>query len=247
MRILCLLLLFLFSRVALADPVETWSELLLLPAYCRGTQLIRVLSKDQTSIEQYVAIYGDAYRHLHHYCWALNAENKANRISDANRRQSALTNALSDFKYFLDLTPPSFPLLPEIYFSRARILFALKRDMNAVRDLNKAIELKADYAPAYDRLSDYYLGIGDKSNSIKILEQGISHTKNSNNVTYFINKLGKLGVIYTIPTDNVIPESASMSAPISAAASEAFPPDHAEKNSQADPSAKPNPYCRFCP
>ena len=249
MRILYLLLFSIFSSGAQADQVENLSELALLPAYCRGTQLIRIISKDPMPIEQYVAIYGDAYRNLHHYCWGLNAENKANGISDPYLRKSKLTYALDDFKYFLDRASSSFSLLPEIYFSRARILFSLKRNMEAVADLNKAIELKANFDPAYDRLSDYYLSVGDKNNAIKILEQGISNTKNSNNVTFFTYKLEKLGTTYQIPTGNVVNEPASVpdQSPAAASSTEPLVPDHAEKNSQADQQAKPNPYCRFCP
>ena len=268
-----LLVLIIFSSSAWADPVRDLSELALLPQFCRGTQQIRVISKDPRPIEQYMAIYGEAYKHLHHYCWALNTENNAFRISDDYLRKSKLTNSLADFKYFLDRAPPTFPLLPEVYTSRARILFKLKRNVEALMDLNKAIELKADYVPAYARLSDYYQGIGDKSNAIKSLEQGISHTKNPTNVTFFIRKLEKLGKTYQGTPGSALPKedesahdkkpgdltekkesdgndqaSVPDKTPLPATPStENITPDPTGKDTPVDQPAKPNPYCRFCP
>lgn len=268
-----LLVLIIFSSSARADQVESLSELALLPTYCRGTQVIRAISKDPTPIDQYVAIYGEAYRHLHHYCWALNAENKALRIRDDYLRRSKLTYALEDYKYFLDRAPPTFSLLPEIYTSRARVLFTLKRDVEAVRDLVKVIELKPDYGPAYARLSDYYQRVGDKSNAIKILEQGISNTNNDNNVTFFIRKLEELGKTYqgTLgsalqkedesahdkkPSDLTEKKESAGNAQASppdqtslpaTSSTENITPDRAGQNTPADQQAKPNPYCRFCP
>ena len=271
-RIIYLLFLAILSPVAWADPVRDLSELALLPQYCRGTQQIRSISKDSRPIEQYVTIYGYAYIHLHHYCWALNTENNALRLKPGDRR-AKLTYSLADYKYFLDRAPPNFILLPEIYTSRARVLFTLKRDVEAVMDLVKAIELKADYAPAYARLSDYYQGVGDKSNAIKILEQGISHTKNPTNVAFFIRKLEKLGITYQGTAGSALPKenesthdkkpsdlteekesagndqaSVPDKTPLPATPStENVTPDLTGKDTPADQQAKPNPYCRFCP
>lgn len=267
-----LLVLIIFISSAWADEVKNLSELALLPQYCRGTQLIRSISKDTRPIEQYVAIYGSTYIHLHHYCWALNTENNALRLKPGDRRVK-LTYSLADYKYVLDRAPTSFILLPEIYTSRARVLFTLKRDVEAVMDLNKAIQLKADYSPAYARLSDYYQGVGDKSNAIKILEQGISHTKNPTNVAFFIRKLEKLGKTYQGAPGSALPQEDESAhdkkpgdltekkentdntqanqpdkTPLPATPStENVTPDLTGKDTPADQQAKPNPYCRFCP
>ena len=267
MRIIYLLFLPILIPAAWADQVESMSELALLPAYCRGTQQIRSISKDTTPIEQYMAIYGAAYYHFHHYCWALNAENNADKISDDYLRQSKLGSSLSDYQYFLDHAPPTFTLLPEVYTSRARVLFKLKRDDEAVKDLNTAIRLKPDYSVAYARLGDYYQRIGDKDDAIKILERGISYTRNPTNAAYFIAKLEKLGKPFQgVPGSAVqnekdvandygkAPEkngTASTQASQSDSASAVIPSENMSgppgQTIPADQAAQPKPYCRFCP
>jgi hypothetical protein len=255
-------LLVFFSSGVWADEVKTLAELALLPPYCKGTQAIRTLSKDPVPIERYMEIYGAAYYHMHHYCWALNTENNALRINDAFLRKSKLGYALDDYKYFIDRAPPSFPLLPEVYISRARVLFTLKRDDAAIADLNTAIRLKPEYSLPYARLSEYYQGIGDKSNAIQALERGIAHTRNPQNIAYFKAKLEKLGQpfqgvpgsalaeIAAVPTS--VPESAPSSSvdPLPASApglgqnTPAVQPGQSTPEQAAD---RPNPYCRFCP
>ena len=88
MRKIILISFAIFSGTAAADPVENQAQLALLPPFCSGTQDLRTVSKDPTSIEDYVKIYGKTYLALHHYCWALNSENKAWRISDKPTRES---------------------------------------------------------------------------------------------------------------------------------------------------------------
>lgn len=244
MRTLLLVVLVLFSNIVAADQVENQAELALLPDFCRGTQLIRTISRDPKPIADYLAIYGKPYYHLHHYCWALNAENKAVRISDKYLRESKLTYALSDIKYSLDRSDPGFVFLPEIYNTQARILFALRRDPEAVVALNKAIEAKPDYVPAYFRLSDYFVDKGNKAEAIKILEQGIDYTEQANAL---IKRLAKLGKTYEGVPGNKRPKEV----PAEEVAPSKLPPqmeggDGKTPAQSADQAAK-GAYCRFCP
>ena len=244
MRILLLFLLAIFSEFVLADQVENTAELALLPPYCGGTQQIRTISHDPKPIEAYLALYGQPYYHLHHYCWALNSENKAARMSDRYLRESKLSYALEDIKYTLDRSTPSFVFLPEIYNTQARILFTLRRDPEAVVALNKAIEAKPDYVPAYLRLSEYFVDKGNKSEAIKILEQGIDNTENAN---VLIKKLTKLGKTYQGVPGN---KHKSEEPPQAITPSEPLPPtENSAEKTPAPPSdqSTKGPYCRFCP
>ncbi len=264
-----LLALLIFNTCARADPVKNLSELALLPHYCWGTQQVREVSKDPTPIEQYVAIYGFTYYHLHHYCWALNTENNAIRMHN----QGILTYSLDDYKYVLDRAPSSFVFLPEIYTSRARVFFILKRDAEAAMDLVKAIQMKHSYAPAYARLSEYYQRINDKKDAIKTLEDGLSNVSDPKVITFFIRRLKEMDSVYQGTPGSSLPkeiksdqgkkpgdlfekmESAGNdqaatlgTTPISAKFStDNIPPDLARKGITVDQSAKPNSYCRFCP
>ncbi len=225
-----------------AGEIRSLSELAMLPPYCKGTQLIRQLSQDPVPIDQYLEIYGKSFMHLHHYCWALNAENKANEMFNKRDRDSELGGAISDIKYVLTNADPDFILLPDIYNSQARILFSLHRDGEAVLSLEKAIELKPGFVPAVARLSDYYVKIGDKEKAIQTLKNGID---NNENADFLIGKLAKLGVTYqgtpgsAIKKDEKKDELAAPPAPSEAPSAASSVP------SSSQPAN--NPYCRFCP
>lgn len=259
MRTILSLLLATLSANAMADQIKTLQELTLLPTYCRGTQQIRQISKDPTPMAEYMAIYGHAYNDLHHYCWALDAENKAFGISDKLLRESKLNYAINNIKYSLDRAQPGFVFLPDMYNSQARILFALRRDPEAVASLIKAIEAKPDYIPAITRLSDYFVDIGNKAQAIKVLEAGIANTENASTL---IKKLEKLGKTYQgIPgsarkkedpakeQDSSLPvEKPQVSPAVSTGSSESAPSSNS-KPEKPPATEKPadNPYCRFCP
>jgi tetratricopeptide (TPR) repeat protein len=195
-----LLFLFFFgifnSAAALADQVANAMELAALPTFCRGTQLIRNISHDPVPIESYVKRFGEGYRHLHHYCWALNAENKTYNMLDKELKKSKLTYALGDIDYVLARVQPTFVFLPEIYTGKARILFKLDRAAEAVEALNKALRLRPDYSPASLQLSSYFEKKGDKTMAINVLKQGIDNSKQPKQAAPLYKRLKKLGVTY---------------------------------------------------
>ena len=260
MRSILLISLAIFSGIAAADQVENQTELALLPSICRGTQQIRNISRDTKPIEEYVAMYGQTYYHLHHYCWALNSENKSWRISDRSLRESKLDYALKDIQYVLDRADPDFAFLPEIYNSQARMLFTLRRDAAAVAALNKATTAKPDYIPAYLRLSNYFSDMGNKTEAAKILEQGIDNTEKANAL---IKALAKLGKTYQgvpgnkrkpadAPQENTPSKDSSdaRATPADLPAAASPTPDGqkpSDTENSANTSQNPNPYCRFCP
>lgn len=251
--------LVLSSSVAIADQVETQSELAMLPPYCSGTQLIRNISKDPKPIEEYIAMYGNTYSHFHHYCWALNTENNAWKTNDKFLRKSKLGYALGDIQYVLDRAEPGFVFLPDIHNTRARILFSLQRDAQAVAALKKAIELKPDFVTAIARLSDYYADHGDKASAIKTLEDGIDNTENANTL---LKKLKKLGKTYQGTPGHARKKAVPNDAPLATTPPAQINPTQANP-ANSEPNASPekieekpltgdskpanNPYCRFCP
>jgi tetratricopeptide (TPR) repeat protein len=173
-----------------ADQVVNMSELLRLPKYCWGTQQIRDVSGDPVPIEEYMKRYGRSYHHLHHYCWALNTENKVAITNPHDWKFQLDFVAMGDINYVLSQNKdPKFAFLPEIYTTKARILFKLDKAADAVPWLKKAIEANPKYLPAYARLSDYYAEKGDKAEAIKILNQGIAHSKHSDMLSRRLKEL----------------------------------------------------------
>lgn len=267
MKTLFYFVLAIFSGNVWADQVTSMSELALLPPYCRGTQQIRTISKDPKPLEEYYAMYGMSYSHFHHYCWALNTENNAWKARDSDMRKSKLGYALGDLQYSLDRSDRNFLFLPDIYNTKARLLFALRRDAEAMIALQKAIEIKPDFVTAIARLSDYYTDHGDKARAIKTLEEGIDNSEKPGSL---IKKLKKLGKTYqgapgsarkketppaAIPplTTEADPKANTVSPlnsePASSSADVPAVPGNTSQPvvSPVDAPKPPNPYCRFCP
>jgi tetratricopeptide (TPR) repeat protein len=258
MKPICLLFFALFSpaswAVGVHGEVEDLSELALLPTFCKGTQQIRAISNDPKPLAEYQAIYGDTYVHLHHYCWALNTENQLPKIRDEHYRQSQLNSVLTNIEYVAHLAPPDFSLLPEIYISKARILFKLERDVKALAVLFQLTQMRPDYGPAYAQLGDFYQRIGDRRNAIKYFEQGLTNS-NRGNAAFFIKKIKELDKNHKIPPLQDIPEAeVSVQHPESLIEGSGVPTTQADQpassppvGSAAEQAENPNPYCRFCP
>lgn len=257
MKIIAILFLALLSPSVSAweaGQITNLTELAALPAYCKGTQLTRAISHDPKPYAEYIATYGPEYIHLHHYCWALNDENHNNYYYQM----------LSNIQYVIDRSSLKFILLPDIYITKARILFKAKRDTEAVATLLKLTQIKPEHAITYAQLGDYFQKVGDKSSAIRYYEQGLLKT-NKKNADFFIFRIKKLDETYKIPPiapDTEAEQSAqdstpshplelsndnpSSTTPNQNHASDPMPAS-AERSSPVDQVAKPNPYCRFCP
>lgn len=258
-----------------ADMVTNERELAILPEYCKGTQQIKDFAKTpKPTADHYYQVYGSIYHHLHHYCWALVSEFNANSILEKGPRNNKLHQALGDIQYVLNKNPPTtFPLLPEIYSTRARILLRLGRNGEAVGDLLKAIDLQPAYQPAYSQLSAYYLQIGQKDKAISVLEKGVEHIEDP---TMLLRRLEKLGKPFKGTPGSAIPKNQEGDSPDPGQDSSTVtpqPPDSpapiqgtttvgGDKNNSAmpnntqqdnkgsetvAPTNPENPYCRFCP
>lgn len=241
--------------------IETAAELAPLPSYCKGTLVTRYTIPDPRPLKDYVAIYGRSFNDTHHYCWALNQENHLDKLSGSGG--GALYGPImNNIKYVLDQAQDSFSLLPEIYMTKARVLFKFNNNAEAIEALLKLIQIRPAFAPAYAQLGDYYQRKNDRANATKWFEQGLIQTS-KRNAEYFIWKLKKLDSNYTPPADvleamkkpeeqesaatnasGIAGDDTSASAPAASSAAESSPPDTAPVQNDTE---RPNPYCRFCP
>lgn len=237
------------------------TDLAILPEYCKGTQFLRDVSKlPMARVKAYYAEYGPTYNHLHHYCGALFAEFNADQILDKGPRLNAYNIALDNLDYVLKKDPPaSFPLLPEIHTSRGRILLKMGRPGEAIAELNKVIEMKPDYEPAYIELSEYYLTTGKKQNAISILEKGVENNPSPSRLLKRLEKLGKpfkgtpgSALARQQATDSP-PSESTVSPPAPSGSKGSDQPAPSDPSNGATGGAAPaigkpgNPYCRFCP
>jgi tetratricopeptide (TPR) repeat protein len=265
-----LLVLCLTPQVTWAIQVTNKEELKLLPDFCKGTQLIREVSGDPTPFTHYGQIYGADFQHLHHYCWALNTENKYRR----NPNQlyfGFLDEAIGDLDYVLTQSKdPNFFIIPDAHLAKARIYLLQKQKGKAVTSALEAIAKKPDFVRAYTFISDLYEDMGQKANAIKTLESGLKKVPDSKPMLRRLTRLGGTPPkpdtqdqpsasvpASPSPTDAAPPQETSTSAATSAptttqsiADAPELPPAAAPEPQDApaavtqDPD---NPHCRFCP
>ena len=172
--------------------VMTKHEMLALPPYCPAQQFIRNKEKwpvSQAEIDKWNRVLGRDYLHLHHYCQALNAMNKAQRISHDRVRHFHLDFARRNIEYVQRNVSPTFVLLPEINVRKGYVLRFLGEHEAAAREYLAAIRLRPQYAPAYSALSDYYLDLDNREEAVRVLEDGLRQAPNSRTLKRKLSEL----------------------------------------------------------
>ena len=115
------------------------------------------------------------FEHIHHYCWGLNDVNTAKLFArTAQERGDDFAASIGEFQYVIDHASDDFVLLPEIYTKQAESYIAIGKGPLAVPVLQRAIDLKRDYWPAYADLSDYYRASGDIKLARDWLDKGLT-------------------------------------------------------------------------
>jgi len=179
-------------------PADIWTmdarEVALLPRYCLYTQTFRERvpgANDPAAIESWYSYMGPVFHHMHHYCIGLMKTNRALLLSrEAHTRRYYLADAVTEYDYVIDRSPPDFVLLPEIRTNKGRNLVMLEKGPLAVMEFGRAIESKNDYWPPYAYLSDYYKQLGDAKKARELLEQGLSHVPDAKGLQRRLAELG---------------------------------------------------------
>jgi tetratricopeptide (TPR) repeat protein len=251
-------------------------DLAILPEYCKYTQILMDISKlprdtIQANYSKYFTEYGPIFYHMHHYCVGLFQEFRGDSILLKGPRINEYHQALNNVDYVLNKNPPSsFTLLPEIYTTKGRILLKMGEAGEAIGALNKAIELKPGYEPAYIQFSEYYLSIDRKDKAIAILEKGVENNPSPRALLRRLERLGKpyKGVPGSALAKQVSPmggdksgASTNSNAPAAGLAKKNQGVPSINNSNQASSNTSngqsdmhtpaspypPNPYCRFCP
>jgi len=177
--VLAVLLMALLAPVYVLAQIQ-WEarEIAQLPAYCKSNQ---ALSKtgDPAEVERWKSALGDAYKAIHHYCWAQLATNRAKLARTPQDRLSWLNHSIQDFEYVLNYSPRDFVLLPELLTKEGENLIEIGSASRAIPKLEMAIEVKPDYWPPYVVMSDYYKKLGDLKKAKEWLDKGLSSSPDS--------------------------------------------------------------------
>jgi hypothetical protein len=98
---------------------------------------------------------------------------------DEQCRTYKLQIAAGECDYVLNNAEPNFLMRPEILLTKATVLFALKKNVEAVSTVQEAMRIRPDYVHAYLILSNHFAQRGDISNARKILERGLVYVPES--------------------------------------------------------------------
>jgi tetratricopeptide (TPR) repeat protein len=163
-----------------SDDVKAYDprEVALLPNFCKHTQEFRERvpgGGDRQQIDNWQAVLGPMYHHLHHYCWGMM---KATRGMVMARTQIAryhyLNDAVREYDYVIERSPQDFVLLPEVLSRKGQALVRLGKGPAAIVSFERAIDLKPDYWPPYAYASDYYKELGEVQLAKEVLERGLT-------------------------------------------------------------------------
>ena len=160
-------------------------EVAMLPRYCIYTELrLRVAAgNNPAEIKRWQSIMGPIFGGMHHYCWGLMKTNRANILARTKQdRLFYLTDAIREFDYVIDRAPSDFVLLPEIVTKKGENLLALGKAAQGIAELERAIELKPDFRPPYESLSDHYKAAGEIAKAREVLEKALSFSPESRNL-----------------------------------------------------------------
>jgi Flp pilus assembly protein TadD len=94
-------------------------------------------------------------------------------------RDFHLGSSINEFNYVIERAPKDFVLLPEILTKKGENLIRLGNAPLGVKELEEAIQLKADYWPPYTALSDYYKDRRDLPKAREVLKQALSFAPNA--------------------------------------------------------------------
>lgn len=94
----------------------TNADLVLLPDYCRA----RMEGQNSTSYQTYARQFGETnFLHIHHYCYGLNALNRAKMEFEPHKQKATLNRAIREFNYVLKRWPKNFSLTPTAMMYKA--------------------------------------------------------------------------------------------------------------------------------
>lgn len=154
-----------------------------LPRYCWASNAINnrltepLLSAQER--RQWYDYMGKDFMHIHHWCWGLMEVRRGNQARDPRIRASNYRAAIRDFDYVIGNCSSSFRLKPEFHLRKALTLRLMGDDGRAAAEFSRAIELKADYTPAYSGLVDLHLDLGNAKEARRILEVGLQEAPDS--------------------------------------------------------------------
>ena len=196
----------------------TWGELALLPDYCRDA--MGILYGDQYSnpsprAAHWVALMGQGFWAIHHYCYALAHVRGAEEAGvTPQQRNFIYGRAIQDYVYTLNNSAPDMVLVPEILVRLGEAYLKVGDTANAFSAFEKARRVKPDYWPAYSRWVSVLIKSNLRSEALALARQGLAHAPASEVLRRQYTSLGGdpskvVAVVDTAPPAASAPEPAA--------------------------------------
>lgn len=195
---------------------------------------------------------------LYHYCGGLTHLNSYYKKTTPYSRSYALEKAIGEFNYMIVNNPGSRdPLLGEVYLNRAVALRLGNKEVDAMQDLQKSLELNPKLSQAYIELATIFTKLKQEKKALQVVSEGLRHLPENKNLQRRYHSLGgKLPypAPFNQPADEVKPlrderiEPQSVKSEATTTREEKPSAAPATQQEQTEPKGnKTNPWCRFCP
>ena len=158
----------------------TAAEWRTLPEYCLDTQGFKYGRGGSPNSAKWVALLGDTFWDLHHYCLSIVDFNRAQRAGYARiDRDWFVGDALAGFEYVIERMPEHYVLEPEIYTYVGRTYLLTNATEKAAAAFARAQKAKPDYWPAYSWWAAYLSTHGEKAKARAIVDAGLAQDPGS--------------------------------------------------------------------
>jgi len=179
------LLFIAIPQAALANKPKNIeeSEMQLIPSYCPDTMGFKygdAYTKTSPRAKHWVALMGESFWHMHHYCWGMINLNRARRAGVSTQTSKWLLEEVrGDFMYVTSNTPKNFVMLPEVYTRLGEVELMLRQPNRAIKAFERAIEQKPDYWPPYSHWAEFLMRAGKRPEALKTVIAGLAYSPES--------------------------------------------------------------------
>ena len=155
----------------------------LLPPWCRHTQdspeafRAGITWDRNPNAQQWIALMGSDFQHMHHYCRGLRYELMLNSFADLNPRERLALNEriIEEMDYVINNGQPTMPLMPEVFLMQGDAYVRLSQLPAAQVAFETSRKLKPEYWPAYTRWADVLIGLKQTDQARRVVAEGLAH------------------------------------------------------------------------
>lgn len=167
-------------------------ELFSLPEYCRYTwgNAIQPGDDGEGKRKYWRQRLGPELAHMHHYCYGLKHIDRARR-SPLKERAKWYSASIPEIDYVIRAVSEDYVLMPEFLTRKGEALVYIKKFREADQTLQRAIELKPDYWPAYAQLAEGLIARKNLDAAREVLKQGVSRAQEPRTLQKMLDELDK--------------------------------------------------------